>query len=139
MERRAVLKIVALTALSQKLNALPGAAMNHMQAAPAVRTDGVHACSSSVTRGAVSSTSLGGRLSLPTITLPAHTRQRPNLFADLMVATSDNAVKQWARRDPADPRGAPWAHHWPRHCAKLRVNEENPKTDLERFFVLLNR
>ena len=35
MERRAVLKIVALTALSQKLNALPGAAMNHMQAAPA--------------------------------------------------------------------------------------------------------
>ena len=34
MERRAVLKIVAFTALSQKLNALPGAAMNHMQAPP---------------------------------------------------------------------------------------------------------
>ncbi len=35
MERRALLKIVALAALSQKLNALPGAAMIHMQAAPA--------------------------------------------------------------------------------------------------------
>ena len=34
MERRALLKMVALTALSQKLNALPGAAMSHMQAAP---------------------------------------------------------------------------------------------------------
>jgi hypothetical protein len=35
MERRALLKIVALAALSQKLNALPGAGMSHMQAAPA--------------------------------------------------------------------------------------------------------
>ena len=43
MERRALLKIVALTALSQKLNALPGAAMSRMQAAPAAPTaDGVH-------------------------------------------------------------------------------------------------
>ena len=33
MERRAVLKLVALTALSQKLQALPNAGMEHMQAA----------------------------------------------------------------------------------------------------------
>jgi Gluconate 2-dehydrogenase subunit 3 len=38
MERRAVLKIVALTALSQKLNALPGVSMNHIQAAPGAPT-----------------------------------------------------------------------------------------------------
>ena len=34
MERRAVLKIVALTALSQKLNALPNAAMRSYAASP---------------------------------------------------------------------------------------------------------
>jgi hypothetical protein len=38
MERRTILKIAALTALSQKLNALPGVAMNHMQGAPAAST-----------------------------------------------------------------------------------------------------
>jgi hypothetical protein len=37
MERRAVLKIVALTAISQKLNALPCAAMGQMEA-PAAPT-----------------------------------------------------------------------------------------------------
>ena len=38
MERRAVLKLVALTALSQKLNALPNAAMRHMEEAQSAAT-----------------------------------------------------------------------------------------------------
>ena len=94
MERRALLKIVALTALSQKLNALPGAAMSHMQAAPAAPTSAPYTLQF-----------FNGEEShlldqLMEMIIPADDHSpgahevQTNLFADLMVATSDNAVKQ---------------------------------------------
>ena len=96
MERRAVLKIVALTALSQKLNALPGAAMSHMQAAPAAPT----ATPYTLQFFSEEESRLLDQLMEMIIPADDHSpgahEAQTNLFADLMVATSDNAVKkQW--------------------------------------------
>jgi hypothetical protein len=139
MERRAVLKIVALTALSQKLNALPGAAMNHMQAAPAAPT------ATAYTLQFFSDEESRLLDQLMEIIIPADDHSpgaheaKTNLFADLMVATSDNAVKkQWQdgiRLIREDAMGSSLAEA----LRSAAVNEENPKTDLERFFVLLKQ
>ena len=93
MERRAVLKIVALTALSQKLNALPGAAMNHLQAP--------HEATAYTLKFFTDDESLLLDQLMEMI-IPAddhspgaHAAQT-NLFADLMVASSSGAIKkQW--------------------------------------------
>ena len=138
MERRAVLKIVALTALSQKLNALPGAAMNHMQSAPAVPE---------TTYALQFFTEDESRLldQLMEMIIPADDHSpgaheaQTNLFADLMVASSSEAVKkQWQDgirliREEAMGSSLAEALH------KAAANEENPKTDLDRFFVLLKQ
>jgi hypothetical protein len=139
MERRAVLKIVALTALSQKLNALPGAAMSHMQAAPAVPT------ATAYTLQFFSEEESGLLDQLMEMIIPADDHSPgaheagTNLFADLMVATSSDAVKQqWQdgiRLIRVEATGSSLAEALRRAAA----NEENPKTDLERFFVLLKQ
>jgi hypothetical protein len=112
MERRAVLKIVALTALSQKLNALPGAAMSHMQAAP----------------GAPTATAYTG----------AH-EARTNLFADLMVANSSDAVKKQWQDGIRLIREQALVSSLTEALRRAAANEEDPKTDLELFFVLLKQ
>jgi Gluconate 2-dehydrogenase subunit 3 len=139
MERRALLKIVALTALSQKLNALPGAAMSHMQAAPAAPTLTAYTLQFF--------TEEESRLldQLMEVIIPADDHSpgaheaQTNLFADLMVATSNDAVKkQWRdgiRQIGEQARGSSLAEALRRAAA----NEENPQTDLERFFVLLKQ
>jgi hypothetical protein len=70
---------------------------------------------------------------------PGAHEAKTNLFADLMVATSDNVVKkQWqdgVRLIREDAMGASPAEA----LRSAAVNEENPKTDLERFFVLLKQ
>ena len=70
---------------------------------------------------------------------PGAHEAKTNLFADLMVATSDNAVKkQWQdgiRLIREEAMGSSLAEALRRAAA----NEENPKTDLERFFVLLKQ
>jgi hypothetical protein len=138
MERRTLLKIVAVTALSQKLNALPGAAMNHMQSAPAVPE---------TTYALQFFTEDESRLldQLMEMIIPADDHSpgaheaKTNLFADLMVATSDNAIKkQWHDgilliREAAKGSSLDEALH------RASANEENPTTDLERFFVLLKQ
>jgi Gluconate 2-dehydrogenase subunit 3 len=137
MERRAVLKIVALTALSHKLNALPGAAMSHMQAAPAVPT------AYSLQFFSEEESRLLDQLMEMIIPADDHSpgahEAQANLFADLMVATSDNAVKkQWQdgiRLMREEAMGSSLAEA----LRKAAVNEENPTTDLERFFVLLKQ
>ena len=94
MERRAVLKIVALTALSQKLNALPGAAMNHMQAAPAAPA------ATPYTLQFFSEQEIHLLDQLMEMIIPADDHSpgaheaQTNLFADLMVAGSSDAVKK---------------------------------------------
>ena len=136
MERRAVLKIVAFTALSQKLNALPCAAMGHMEAAPAAPA---------YTLQFFSEEESGLLDQLMEMIIPAdehspgaHVAQT-NLFADLMVATSDQAVKkQWQdgirlMREEANRSSLTEA------LQLAAANEENPTSALERFFVLLKQ
>ena len=137
MERRAVLQIVALTALSHKLNALPGAAMSHMQASPAVPT------AYSLQFFSEEESRLLDQLMEMIIPADDHSpgahQAQTNLFADLMVATSDNAVKkQWQdgirlMREEANCSSLPEA------LRTSAANEENPTTDLERFFVMLKQ
>src|SRR5580704_3612048 len=139
MERRAVLKIVALTALSQKLNALPGAVMDHMQAAPAAPT----ATAYTLQFFNEEESRLLDQLMEMIIPADDHSpgahEAKTNLFADLMVATSDNAIKkQWHDgilliREAAKGSSLDEALH------RASANEENPTTDLERFFVLLKQ
>jgi Gluconate 2-dehydrogenase subunit 3 len=139
MERRAVLKIVALTALSQKLNALPGAAMNHMQAAPAAQS----ATAYTLKFFNEDETRLLDQLMELIIPADDHSpgahEAQTNLFADLMVASSNDAVKkQWQDgirliREEAVDSSLEEA------LRRAAANEENPKTDLDRFFVLLKQ
>jgi hypothetical protein len=139
MERRTVLRIVALTALSQKLNALPGAAMDHMQAAPAAPT----ATAYTLQFFSEEESHLLDQLMEMIIPADDHSpgahEAGTHLFADLMVATSDPAVKkQWQDgirliREEAAGSSLSEALH------KAAANEENPTTDLERFFVLLKQ
>ncbi len=139
MERRAVLKIVALTALSQKLNALPCAAMGHMEAAPAVPG----AAAYTLQFFSEEDSRLLDQLMEMIIPADDHSpgahEAQTSLFADLMVATSNNAVqKQWQdgiRLIREEAMGSSLAEA----LKRAAVNEENPATDLERFFVLLKQ
>jgi hypothetical protein len=136
MERRAVLKIVAFTALSQKLNALPCAAMGQMEPAPEAPAYALQFFSEEES---------GVLDQLMEMIIPAdehspgaHVAQT-NLFADLMVATSDHAVKkQWQdgirlMREEANRSSLSGA------LQRAAAKEENPTSDLERFFVLLKQ
>jgi hypothetical protein len=137
MERRALLKIVALTALSQKLNALPGAVMGQMQGAPALPIP--------YTLQFFSEEESRLLDQLMEMIIPADNHSpgahqaSTNLFADLMVATNDDAIKkQWKdgiRLIREEAKGSSLAEALRRAAA----NEENPTTDLERFFVLLKQ
>jgi hypothetical protein len=137
MERRAVLKLVALAALSPKLNALPSDAMCAMesaQAAPPAYT--LQFFSEDESR-------LLDQLMEMIIPADDHSpgahEAGTNLFADLMVASSDAAVKkQWQdgiRLIREQAAGSSLAEALRRAAA----NEENPTTDLERFFVTLKQ
>jgi hypothetical protein len=70
---------------------------------------------------------------------PGAHQAQTNLFADLMVATSDNAVKkQWQDgirliREEANRSSLTEA------LQRAAANEENPTSALERFFVLLKQ
>jgi hypothetical protein len=139
MERRAVLKIVALAALSPKLNALPNDAMRDMERAQAAPT----ATAYTLQFFGEEESRLLDQLMEMIIPADDHSpgahEARTNLFADLMVATSDAAVrKQWQdgiRLIREEAAGSSLAEVLRRAAA----NEENPTTDLERFFVLLKQ
>src|ERR1700722_10625690 len=135
MERRAVLKLIALTPLSQKLNALPGADMSQMQMGPA-------AAAAVPYKLQFFSEEEGGVLDqLMEMIIPADDHSpgaheaQTNLFADLMVANSNDAIKkQWQdgiRLIREEALGSSLAEA----LRRAAVNEENPKTDLDQFFV----
>jgi Gluconate 2-dehydrogenase subunit 3 len=138
MERRTVLKIVALTALSQKLNALPGAAMSHMQAAPASSTAAYTLQFFSEEDSLLLDQLMEMIIPADDHSPGAHEAQT-NLFADLMVAGSSERVKKrWQdgiRQIRDQAKGSSLADV----LQKAAANEENPKTDLDRFFVLLKQ
>ena len=139
MERRAVLKIVALAALSQKLNALPNDAMRAMEAAQATHTPTAY----TLQFFSEDDSRLIDQLMEMIIPADDHSagahEAGTNLFADLMVATSDPAVKkQWQdgiRLIREESAGSSLAEA----LSKAAANEENPTTDLERFFVVLKQ
>ena len=139
MERRELLKLVALTALSPKVNVLQAAAACHMDASPA-KPDPAQYILQFFSEDE-------GRLldRLMEIIIPADSHSpgahaaKTNLFADLMVATSDDSVKkQWQdglrliREEAARSSLA-------KALRKAAVNEGSPQTDLETFFALLKQ
>ena len=62
-----------------------------------------------------------------------------NLFADLMLATSNDAVKKQWRDGIQQIREQAMGSSLAEALRTAAVNEENPKTDAERFFVLLKQ
>jgi hypothetical protein len=136
MERRAVLKIVALTALSQKLNALPGAAMTHMQAPPNPSAYTLKFFSEEESQ-------LLDQLMEMIIPADDHSpgahEARTNLFADLLVASSSDAVKRHWRDGIHLIREQATASSLADALRRASANEDNPKTDLEHFFVSLKQ
>jgi Gluconate 2-dehydrogenase subunit 3 len=139
MERRAVLKIVALAALTRKLNALPNDAMRAMESAQTAPA------ATAYTLQFFSEEESGLLDQLMEMIIPADDHSPgaheagANLFADLMVATSDAAVKkQWRdgiRLIREEAAGSSLADA----LRKAAANEENPTTDLDRFFVVLKQ
>ncbi len=135
MERRAVLKLVALTALSQKLHALPNDAMAHMQAAAP------DAAPCTLQFFTADENKLLDQLMEMIIPADEHSpgahAAGTSLVADLLVFTSaEGTKKQWRdglrlMREEADRSSLAEALH------RASLNEESPKTDLEHFFVTL--
>jgi Gluconate 2-dehydrogenase subunit 3 len=136
MERRALLKMVALTALSQKLNALPGAAMSHMQPAQAAPVAPYTLQFFTEEENHVLDQLMEMIVPADDHSPGAHEAQT-NLFADLMVAASSVDIKkQWQvgiRLIREEARTSSLAEA----LRKAAANEDNPQTDLERFFVSL--
>jgi hypothetical protein len=139
MERRALLKIVALSALSQKLNALPGAAMSYMQTAPAAPS----ATAYTLQFFSEEESRLLDQLMEMIIPADDHSpgahEARTNLFADLLVATSNDAVKKQWRDGISLIRGEAMGSSLDEVLRRAALNEEDPKTDLELFFILLKQ
>lgn len=139
MERRAVLRLVALTALSHKLNALPNGAqmsMAQMAMAPIATDYKLQFFSEEESR-------LLDELMEMIIPADAHSpgahEARTNLFADLMVFTSSDAVKkQW--RDGLQAIGQEGAHSSLAEALhKAAAGEEDPQTAEQHFFVALKQ
>jgi hypothetical protein len=137
MERRTVLKIVALTALSRKLNALPGAAMNHMQTAPLPKA------AYTLQFFTEEESRLLDQLMEMIIPVDDHSpgahEAQTNLFADLMVAGSSESVKKQWRDGIQHIREEAKGSSLAEVLQRAATNEENPKTDLDRFFVSLKQ
>ncbi len=93
MERRELLKLVALTALSPKVNVLQAAAACHMDAAPAKP----HLAQYKLQFFSEDESRLDRLMEMTRRQqLSGAHAAKTNLFADLMVATSDDSVKkQW--------------------------------------------
>jgi hypothetical protein len=139
MERRAVLKIVALTALSQKLNALPGAAMSHMQAAPGAPTATAYTLQFFTEEESRLLDQLMEMIIPADDHSPGAHEARTNLFADLMVANSSDAVKKQWQDGIRLIREQALVSSLTEALRRAAANEEDPKTDLELFFVLLKQ
>jgi hypothetical protein len=139
MERRELLKLVALTALSPKVNVLQGGAACHMDAAPAKPDPAQY----KLQFFSEDESRLLDRLMEMIIPADSHSpgahAAKTNLFADLIVATSDDSVKkQWQDglrliREEAVRSSLAEA------LRNAAVNEGNPQTELEQFFALLKQ
>jgi hypothetical protein len=139
MERRELLKLVALTALSPKVNVFQAAGACHMDAAPAkpdLAQYKLQFFSEDESR-------LLDQLMEMIIPADSHSpgahAAKTNLFADLMVATSDDSVKKQWQDGLRLIRGEAARSSLAEVLRKASVNEGNPQTDLEQFFALLKQ
>jgi predicted Zn-dependent protease len=137
MERRALLKIVALTALSRKLNALPGAAMSHMQATQAAPIPAAYTLQVFTDEESHLLDQLMEMIIPTDDHSPGAHDAQTNLFADLMVAASGDEVKKQWRDGIRLIREETVRSSIDEAMRKAAANEDNPQTDVERFFVLL--
>jgi hypothetical protein len=139
MERRTVLKLVALTTLSQKLHALPGSAMDHMQAAQAAQPGPVYALQFFTPEESQLLDQLMEMIIPADDHSPGAHEAQTNLFADLMVNAGGDAIqKQW-RAGIAMIRQEAAHTSLAAALQKASMHEDDPTTDLERFFVLLKQ
>jgi hypothetical protein len=137
MERRELLKIFAVAALSPKLNALKTAAACHMEAAAKTSSAPEYKLQLfSEDESRVLDQLMEMIIPADNHSPGAHAA-KTNLFADLMVATSDNAVKKQWRDGIRLVQEEAARSSLAEALRKAATNEENPKTELERFFVLL--
>jgi hypothetical protein len=139
MERRAVLKLVALAALSPRLNALegtPGCSMHGESTAPPSADYKLQFFTEDENK-------LVDQLMEMIIPADDHSHgaheARASLFADQMIASSDDGVKTQWRNGLGLIRQQAQGSSLPNALRKAAENEENPKTELDRFFVLLKR
>jgi hypothetical protein len=134
MDRRELIKIAALTAISRRLNALPMQTMDHMHAPlpaaaaiPPFFTDEEKLFLDQAMEMIIPADEHS----------PGAHEAQTSLFADLMVSTDSDAVKkQWRdgiRLLQMEAKETSLAGA----MKKASLNEEDPKTDLERFFVQL--
>jgi len=137
MERRTVLKLVALTALSPKLDRLHAAVA--CQEEVVAKTS--HAADYSLQFFSEHESRILDELMEMIIPADEHSpgahAAQTNLFADVMVDASDDAVKKrW--RDGIRLMQDAAAHSSLRDAlGTASANESNSTTDLERFFKLL--
>jgi hypothetical protein len=139
MERRAVLKLVALGALSPNLNALQTIAACEMKTAAAT--------SSAPEYQLRFFTEQESRLldQLMEMIIPADNHSpgahaaKTNLFADLMVSTGKEEVKKHWRDGLRLIHEQATATSLDGALRKAASNEGNPQTDLDRFFILLKQ
>jgi Gluconate 2-dehydrogenase subunit 3 len=139
MERRAVLKLVALAALSPRLNALENAAACSMHAesvAPPTSDYKLQFLTADENK-------LVDQLMEMIIPADEHSpgahAAQASLFADQMIATSEEAVKTQWRRGLASIREQAQGTSLADALRKAAENEENPRTDVDHFFVLLKQ
>jgi hypothetical protein len=135
MERRAVLKLVVLAAFSPKLNALEGACS--MQANSATPVPGDY----KLQFFTEDENKLMDQLMEMIIPADDHSpgahAAKTSLFADQMIATGDDALKTQWRNGLGLIREQAKTGSLTEALQKAAENEENPKTDLDRFFVSL--
>ena len=135
MERRALLKIAVLTAVSQRLQAFPQAAMAPMQGAP----------DTSYTLQFFTAEESQLLDQLMEMILPADDHSpgahaaKTNLFADLMVASSTDADKQRWRNGLRLMREEGARSSLDGALETAAANEEKPVTELDHFFVSLKQ
>ena len=139
MERRTILKIAALTALSQKLNALPCTAISHIQASQAAPATSAYMLQFFTQEESQLLDQLMEMIIPADSHSPGAHEAGTNLFADLMVATSNDAIKKQWRDGIRLIREQAMSSSLADALRKAATNEENPRTGLERFFVLLKQ
>jgi len=137
MERRELLKIVALTALSPRLSALQEIACHSGSGSPRAAAD---AKLQFFTAGENAILDQLMEMIIPADPhSPGAHAANTSLFADLIVSTGDDALKKQWRDGISLMREEASRSSLAEVLQKAAANEADPRTELDRFFILLKR